>query len=199
MVELAARSAWEGLDLPLVLGGVTLSPLADAEMISVAPFAGRGEAVARAIRGEGGGGLPAAGGVVALTGGRLIWSGIGQWFLRGEEAGSADLRSRLAEVAAVTDQGDAWCGLALTGAGAAEVLARLIPIDLHPAALPPGRVARTALRHMICVLIAVEDGFEILAPRSFTRTAVHELTHAMRAVAARATLRRAVDSGAPGA
>ena len=77
----------------------------------------------------------------------------------------------------------------LTGPAAAEVLARLVPIDLDPAAFPPGRVARTMLGHMMAVLIATPDGYDILVMRSFTDTAAHDLSTAMRSVAAIAKMR----------
>lgn len=184
MDELSPRAAWAGLDLPLAVGGVTLTALPEAPMVSVAPFRGRSGAVADAL----GAPLPEAGRIAALTdGSRVLWSGLDQWFLRGP---AGDVEGLLAGLAAVTDQSDGWTALALVGPGAAEVLARLVPVDLDPAAFQPGAVARTQLRHMMCVLIAVEDGFEILVMRSFTRTAVHDIAAAMRAVAARAQLAR---------
>ncbi len=86
----------------------------------------------------------------------------------------------------MTDQSDGWTGLILTGAGAADVLARLVPLDLAPDAFPPGATARTELRHIMCALTALDGGgYEILVMRSFTGSAVHEIETAMRAVAAR--------------
>ena len=122
------------------------------------------------------------GAAVAAAGGRLIWAGMGVWFLRG----AADVAERLAGLAAVTEQGDGWCGLALSGPAAGAVLARLVPVDLDPAVFPAGAAARSMLRHVPLLLVAVEGGFELFVPRSYARTAVHEVGVAMASVAARA-------------
>jgi sarcosine oxidase subunit gamma len=119
-----------------------------------------------------------------VRGGRLIWAGFGLWLLQ-----AADPGERLAGLAAVTDQSDAWCGLALSGPAAPEVLARLVPLDLDPAAFTPGAAARSLLRH-VPLLIVAGDGFELFVPRSYGRTAVGDLVAAMRGVAARAALLR---------
>jgi heterotetrameric sarcosine oxidase gamma subunit len=184
VAELVARPAWAGIDLPTTSGGVTLAAAPEAPMLSLAPFRGRAAAVGDLL----GAALPEAGRTARLDdASELIWAGLDLWLLRGPRA-TPDLAARLADVAAVTDQSDGWTALALTGAGAAAVLARLVPIDLAPAAFPPGAVARTELRHMMCVILAREDGVELFVMRSFTESAAHEIATAMRAVAARAQL-----------
>jgi sarcosine oxidase subunit gamma len=170
------------LALPLTVGTATLAPLPDTPMISVTPFRGREPDAANVLGAD----LPRPGATAALPDGTLLWAGLGLWFLRGPAA--ARLAAALAEPAAVTDQSDAWSGLALSGPSAAAVLARLVPIDLDPAAFPPGAVARTRLRDVACLFLRTEDRFEILAPRSFTRSTAHDLARTMRAVAARAAL-----------
>ena len=91
--------------------------------------------------------------------------GIGQWLVEGE--GEIDVS-------------DAFAGLALDGPAAAEVLARLVPLDLT-AGLP----ARTLLRHTPVVVSQTGGGFALLVPRSHAASAVENLVRAMRAVAAR--------------
>ena len=39
---------------------------------------------------------------------------------------------------------------------------------------------------MMCLILGREDGFDLFVMRSFAETAVREIDHAMRAVAARA-------------
>ncbi len=180
MAELAASDAFDGLDyLPLAVGGCVLVALPPVRRASIAPFAGRQQAVAQALQAE----LPAPG----RAAGPIVWAGFGIWFLAGPEAGAA--AARMAGLAAVTDQSDAWSGLALSGPDAREALARLVPLDLDPATFPPGAAARSMLRHVALLLLATEAGFELLVPRSYARTAVHDLDEAMRSVAARAALR----------
>jgi hypothetical protein len=98
--------------------------------------------------------------------------GIGQWLVEGE--GEVDVS-------------DAFAGLAIEGADAAEVLARLVPLDLT-AGLP----ARTLLRHTPVIVTARTEGFGLLVPRSYAASTVEDIVRAMRAVAAR----RGVDGGA---
>ena len=91
--------------------------------------------------------------------------GIGQWLVEGE--GEVDVS-------------DAFAGLALDGPVAAEVLARLVPLDLTV-----GLPARTLLRHTPVIVTARTEGFGLLVPRSHAASAVEDLVRAMRAVAAR--------------
>ena len=76
--------------------------------------------------------------------------------------------------------------MSLSGAAAADVLARLVPLDLRLAACPVGTALRTQVNHMNAVILRTGDyGFEILVFRSMARTAWHELEAAMGMVAAR--------------
>lgn len=189
MIDLAPRSAAEGLGLPLRIGAAELHDMGPLDMASIAPFRDREAAVTTALRAALGTGLSPVGRWLDLGGGgRIFWSGLGQWHLAGPQS-RAPLGT-LDGIAAVTEQGDGWCGLTLTGAAAAEVLARLVPLDLHAQAFEPGKVARTLLGHMTCVLIATDAGFDVLTMRSVAGTAVHEIAVAMRAVAAIAAAAR---------
>ena len=178
MAELAAAAAAGGLGLPRTVGEATLSALPEVSRHSVAPFRGR-EAAAEAALGA----RLEPGLASALPGGRIVFAGLGQWLVEGVEPGPA-----LAEVAAVTDQSDAWCGLGLAGAAAVAVLARLVPLDLDPAAFPEGAAARTLLRHVPLLLVRTGAGFDLLVPRSYAETAVGEIAEAMARVAARGAL-----------
>ena len=91
--------------------------------------------------------------------------GIGQWLVEGD--GEVDVS-------------DAFAGLALDGPAAADVLARLVPLDLTV-----GLPARTLLRHTPVIVTARTEGFGLLVPRSYAASAVEDLVRAMRAVAAR--------------
>lgn len=148
---------------PLTLGGVTLSVWDLGPMWSVAPFTG---ALGPAGRWEDRGNA------------RIIWTGRAQWFVTGERPG----------VGAVTDQSDGWAGFRLAGAAAADVLMRLVALDLRVSAFPVGSAARAALNHMPLVLLREEGGFALLTFRSMARTAWHELAGAMACLAARERL-----------
>lgn len=179
MAELEPSPPRVALDLPFTAGAATLAALPEAAMLEVLPFRGRAAEVGAAL----GVPLPGPGRVAAAPGGgALIWAGLDRWLLRGPA------EARLEGIAAAIDQSDGWVGLALGGAAAREALARLVPLDLAAAAFPEGSAARTGLRHVPCLLLAVAEGFEILVPRSYAGVAVAEIAEAMRAVAARAAI-----------
>ena len=74
-------------------------------------------------------------------------------------------------------------------ARAGQPLARLTPLDLRPSAFAVGTVARTVINHMQALILrGAVDGFEIAVFASMAGTLHHELTEAMRLVAARARI-----------
>jgi sarcosine oxidase subunit gamma len=179
VVDLKAKSACDGL-LPLSKGRVQLSEV-DQQMIwSVAPLKGQEAAVSKALKAAFGVGFPAPGAVDTQADVSAVWSGLRQAFVLG-----ADPREALAGLAAVTDQSDAWAIVDLTGAGAEDVLARLVPMDLRATSFAPGTAAKTQLNHMNVLITRHVGGFRIMAFRSMARTLAHELAETMGAVAAR--------------
>jgi sarcosine oxidase subunit gamma len=83
------------------------------------------------------------------------------------------------DVAAVVEQTGGFVLLRLTGPAAAEALARLCRLDLHEAAFPPGRVARTLMAQIAVVLH--RDGpasFELLIPATLAASFAHHLMRA---------------------
>lgn len=192
MAELAFRSPFEGLDLPLAIGDARLAELPRAPIRVIAPYRGREAAVSEALRATLGSGLPQIGRTVPLAGGRLIWAGARQWMLTGPAAEAAV--PALAGLAAVTDQSDGWAAMRLEGHDARAVLARLLPLDLDAASFPEGAAARSLLRHVACLLVAAGEGWEIRVPRSFARTAAQDITDAMQSLAGR----RALEAGGRG-
>jgi heterotetrameric sarcosine oxidase gamma subunit len=176
--ELIAKSALEG-HAPLTLGGVTLAELLPGPITSVAVLPGGTKAVAKGLKPLG---LvfPAPNTFAEKAGARIVWTGRDQVFLIGVAPPALD-------GAAVTDQSDGWAVLALSGPGAVDVLARLVPLDLRLAAFPVGRAARSGLNHMNAVILRTGDyAFEIMVFRSMARTAWHEVETTMHMVAARA-------------
>ncbi len=186
MVDLGHVLPFAGLDLPIETGGARLSVLPWAPTLAIVPFRGRERAVSDALAAAVGAGLPGTGRTTGLAEGRLIWAGLGQWLLTGPAVRVAE--PALAGLAAVIDQSDGWAGMLLDGPEAREVLSRLLPLDLDPAAFPEGFAARSLLRHVACLVVASEAGWEVRVQRSFARTAVHEITGAMRSLAGRRAL-----------
>lgn len=106
--------------------------------------------------------------------GAFAFSGVGldQWLAGAEGAEAAGfasrLRGRIGLFAAVTDQSDARLVLCLSGPCVREVLAKGVPIDLHPEAFKPGDVANTVVAHT-GVQIDMLDAtpvYQLLTPRS---------------------------------
>jgi heterotetrameric sarcosine oxidase gamma subunit len=181
VASLIARTPFDGL-LPLSHGTVEATEVVVEAMTSVAPFSGEAQAVSDALKSTVGCGLPPVGTFVEAKGTRVTWAGLDQWFVMGAEAVTVP-------GAALTDQGDAWAAVSVSGPGARDVLHRLVPIDLRPQVFDVGQAARTMLGHMSCLLLCVEpDRFLVLVFRSMAASATHDLDRAMRMVAARGAL-----------
>lgn len=158
-LNLSISDPLEGLSLPFEASGVRLMQAPLREMYSVAPLKGA------KLK------LPDVGMVSAKGDVKTLWFGQGVWLVIGAMAD--DIAG-----AAVTDQSDGWVGLEIRGAGAADVMARLCPLDLD--AMEVGQTARTELAHMMASVTVVEGGYDILLMRSFARSGTSEILKAMR-------------------
>jgi heterotetrameric sarcosine oxidase gamma subunit len=179
--ELIAKGPFDGVE-PLVMAGLTLAPVEDGPIWSIALLPGGAKAAAKALKPLGLA-FPGPGGISEKAGLRLVWTGRDQAFLFG------DLPAGLEGAAVVTDQSGGWAGVTLTGPGAARALGRLVAVDVRLAAFPVGGVVRTGLNHMSAVILRTgEDAFEIRVFRSMARTCWHELAEVLRHLGARAPL-----------
>lgn len=180
MPELIAKSALDGR--ALTLGAVTLAEVLPGPITSIAVLPGGSKAVAKGLKGLGLA-MPEPLNFAEKKGARIVWTGRDQAFLIGVEAPSL-------ESAAVTDQSDGWAVLAVSGTGAVDVLARLVPMDLRLAVFPVGRAARSQVNHMNAVILRTGDyAFEIMVFRSMARSAWHEVEATMQMLAARAGMK----------
>ena len=179
MVELKETSPCAGL-LPITLGSVTLSEVDVGRLTSLSPF-GDASDLSTALEDAHGCAWPKPNRSTGKDGGRCIWFGRDEALLIGPEPDAG-----LARIAAVVDQSDAWAVVSLEGAGAVEVLARLVPVDLRDTAFKRGHTARTQLMHMNAAITKLgKDHFLIMVFRSMAGTLVHDLKGAMAAVASR--------------
>lgn len=177
MPELIAKPALE--KKPLALGACRMEAVELGPITSVALYPGQEKAAAKALKALGLA-FPAPNGLSRKDGAMLVWTGRDQAFLIGAEA--PDLGS----AAALADQSGGWSALRVSGAAAADVLMRHVPVDLRAAAFPVARAVRAPLGHMSAILIReAEDSFLVLTFRSMARTAWHEIEVAMQSVAAR--------------
>ena len=98
-------------------------------------------------------------------GGTLLRAEPLKWLLAGED----EIARPALEAAdgTVLDLSHARTVIHVSGAAALDLMARMVPLDLRPAAFPEGSVANTGLHH-VGVTIAVRDGgFDIYVLRSF--------------------------------
>ncbi|MEM9318964.1 MAG: sarcosine oxidase subunit gamma [Pseudomonadota bacterium] len=178
MAKLIALSPFDAL-LPLELGAVRATDMSGRRITSIAPFNGQKDAVSTAVLAQTGIALPPTGCANQSANWEVLWAGLDVYFVIG---------GTLTPIAgaAMTDQSDAWAVIDLAGPDAAEVLTRLVPIDL---AMDVGRTARTLLGHMNCLLHRTEEQtFRIYVFRSMAGTAAHEIKAAMAGLAARKAL-----------
>lgn len=162
--------------LPLSKGGMTLTLVDPGPLTSVAPFRGQMQATSDALKTATG--LALGPGYVASNGASIQWFGRDLWLLAGVAA--PDLPR-----AALTDQTDAWVTLELTGPRIAEIMARLVPLDLRDAAFPPGTAVRTEMHGMMIALARTgPESLRIMAFRSMAGTLTRTIGEAMKHVAA---------------
>jgi Sarcosine oxidase gamma subunit len=112
----------------------------------------------------------------------VIASGISGWDLE------KDLASAFGGLALVTDQSDGRAAFRLGGTAARAVLARGASIDLHPSVLVSGTSAVTDFAGIGAVLLAEDDGFLLLVPRSFSESFAEWIAATMRSVTAEMAL-----------
>jgi methylglutamate dehydrogenase subunit D len=111
----------------------------------------------------------------------FVWAGLGQWIAMAErEQGVAferRLRENLGEFAAISDQSDARIQIHVSGINARAVLAKGVPIDLHPRTFRTGDVAITTVAHIGALFWQVDDAptYAFLVPRSFAESFRHWL------------------------
>lgn len=178
MVELVAKAPVAGL--PVTHGSVTLTLDTPDTITSIQPFKGQGDKVSKLLKTHHGAALPATGRMTGRAGKRVYWAGQGVYLL----TGAADVA--LAPHAALVDLSDGWTCFTLHGEGIGDVMALLTPFDTRAHRFKRGDVARTELQHMMSLLARTgENSLEIMVMRSFARTAAHDLTRAMKIVAAR--------------
>lgn len=180
MAELVAKSPCAEL-LPLTVGPHTAMEADLGTLTLLLPYRGREAAMSDALASVHGLAAPDPNRALGKKGCRTIWFGRGQVMLAGPEPDPA-----LAGHAALSGQSDAWACVTLDGPHAAEVLARLVPVDLRMPAFKTGHTARTMIQHMAASVTRLgKERFLLMVFRSMAATLVHDLKQAMETVAAR--------------
>ncbi|WP_254684609.1 hypothetical protein SuNHUV7_26350 (plasmid) [Pseudoseohaeicola sp. NH-UV-7] len=180
MAKLIAKSSAGGMT-PVKIGSVELEEVDAGYLTSFSPYAGQDKAFSDALKAAHGAAMPGPNRATGKGGARVIWFGACHVLLMGPPPDAA-----LAKLAAMTDQSDAWTVMQLKGQGVADVLARLVPVDLRASHFKRGHTARTDLMHMSASITCTgADTMLIMVFRSMAHTLVHDLKTAMEGVAAR--------------
>ena len=161
---------------------VTLGELALCDMLNI-----RGNAADRgfvqAVQQATGLALPLAANTASLgDGGQLLWLGPDEWLLKlppsgahyqhpsPAEAMETTLRGALlGQHVSLVPVGHGFTTLTVQGAGAANLLSRGCPLDLHPRAFAAGAVAQSHVAKAGATIVCLEAGthFELTVRRSF--------------------------------
>lgn len=155
---------------------VMVQPLPYRSIVSLSAFRGQSAALGQALGVD----LPAAPRRITVQNTIYLWSGVESWLAISENPELfANLSQSAANLAAITEQGDGRSLFRVSGPFARQILAKLVPIDLHPSVFPPDAVALTLAAHIGITLWAEDDGGFILACfRSFGAALHHALIEA---------------------
>jgi sarcosine oxidase subunit gamma len=116
---------------------------------------------------------------IAHDGITYLWSGPSTWLALGDDpALESRITAEVAGKAAVTDQSDGRVILTVSGPQAAAILAKLVPIDLHPTAFPPDATALTLAGPITVQIWRREAVFHLACFRSFAESLAHALLQA---------------------
>ena len=171
------RSALHGLALPGHYGragatGLVIEERTDLAFASVTAKRGKRFALVNAVNTAFGIALPD--GPRRATRGLVTFAGTGpdQWIASAEGTDApgfaARVRARIGPFAAVSDQSDSRLVLRLSGPRVRDVLAKGLPVDLHPTVFKPGDVATTIVAYIGVQIDMLHDAptYQLSAPRS---------------------------------
>lgn len=180
MTELIAETPFKSI-APRQIGDLVLEEADLGILTSIAPFNGQTGAASKLLKASHGVDFPAPNRSARDGDAMIVWFGKDIALLAGPLPAEG-LRNH----AALTDQSDAWAALRLSGRGAEDVLARLVPVDVRLAQFPKGHTARTLIGHMHGSITRLDaDTYLLMVYRSMAETLSHELETAMENVAAR--------------
>ena len=161
--------------------GLSLATRETLTMASFAAIRGKDAELREAIRAAYGAELPKGSGRVEGDGIAFVWAGPDQWLAVAEREQNRDLeselKSKLADIASVVDQSDGRVVVRISGPHAREVLAKGVPIDLHPRVFKPGSVTITHASHIGVILWQTDDAptYEAAMFRSYADSFAHWL------------------------
>ncbi len=116
---------------------------------------------------------------------QLLWMGPDEWLLKINSGRGAPVAAALRAAfegrhSAVIDVGHGNTTLSLQGPGAADLLARGCPLDLHVRAFPTGSLAQSHIAKANATILCLQAGtsYELTVRRSFAHYLFHWLSAA---------------------
>lgn len=151
--------------------GARAMPVEPLAAVSVTAWPGRAAALGAALHGAFGLTLPEAGRWTQAGALVAVWLAPEHFSLQREGAAPLfpELEPVIGERAALIDLTDARAVLRLAGPAAREILAGLLPIDLHPRGFAPGRAATTVSGHLTVQVRQIDTApsYDLAVGRSF--------------------------------
>jgi len=149
--------------------GVAVSEIVDRLILSVSIPAGEKTEFEAALQAGFGLSIPKTGRVTTSGSSTAYLLGLQKnlYFLVYDAPAREPAIERLKAAIYHTDQSDNWVMLLVDGEKCREVLARICPVDLHPAKFPVGKVVRSLMAHVgVIIYRPSDDSFCLLAPSS---------------------------------
>ena len=152
--------------------GLIIEERTDLALATVTARRGAEQNLKRVVAEAYGAALPDGPRVAAKNGVSFAGIGVGQWLAAAEASAEAafvsGLRVRLAGLASIADQSDGRVVLRLSGDRIRTVLAKGVPVDLHPRSFKTGDVASTLVAHIGVQIQQLDDQptFQLMAFRS---------------------------------
>ncbi len=175
---LIARAPLDGLAGPGRFGaaapnpGLVIEERTDLALATVIARRGKEQELKSAVAPAYSLDLPDRPRVASKNGVSFAGIGVGQWLASAEPSAGTDfvprLRERLAGLASVADQSDGRVVLRLSGNRVRDVLAKGVPVDLHPRRFKTGDVATTLVAYIGVQIQQLDDRptFQLIAFRS---------------------------------
>ena len=163
--------------------GVTLTEIRNFDLVQVMARRGKTAELAKAAKVRFGVAAPETPKAVGTADATLIWSGPDQFFIlsKGRKHAMAALAPLRAGSASLSDQSHARVLIAVSGAKARAILAKMSSIDLHPSVFAVGAAAATSMDHTSVTLWRGNDQadgqavFNVLVFATFAESLWHTM------------------------
>lgn len=177
---LSSRSAFADLASFAKVAGITVEERSGLGLASVAVRKGRRAELQDTLRNAFGLTMTEGPHVFRSDGTSFVGIGPDNWLAVGEDGGwrfALQLGRTLQGIASVCDQSSAYGLLRLSGPNIRRVLAKGVPVDLHPDRFAPGDASATMASHLPILLWQIDDAptYDLAVYRSYAASFCHWL------------------------